>query len=369
MKTTKTLFGLFTLAAAFGIEVQAQMAPTNAIYDLAQDISQTANPSGVWSYGWKESTNGAFNLFTSPITTQFPEGLPLYGWGIGAVTPAVYWNPSTTASGTGDGGTTFPPRVVWVYAGTDLPQNFGVVRFTVANQRGGVYRLESAVKCYLDGTVSKDADYHVVLNGVEIFSHFLHPNSATGYTNNLTLSAGDTIDFMSGRGADGQQYGSGLKMQITLGTPLICSPHPAKATAVTVNGFVVGLSIIDGGCGYTNVPVVKITGGGGSGATAVATINDGIVTGVAITDAGFGYTNVPSVLIASPAFAPWLDISVSKVKVTEHLVLGFNYLLESSPDLDTWGPVGGQFTAAAELVTQEFDVGVTGRYFRLRQVP
>jgi hypothetical protein len=370
MNHPKIIFVLFTIAVGFGIQAQAQTPSTNAIYDLAQDISQTSNPNGVWSYGWKESTNGAFNLFTSPITTQFVEGIPLYGWGMGGVNPAIYWNPSTTASGTGDGGTPFPPRVVWVYAGNDMePENFGVIRFTVANQRGGVYQLQSAAKCYLDGTVSKDADYHVVLNGVEVFSQFLAPNSATGYTTNLSLAAGDTIDFMSGRGADGDVYGSGLKMQITLTTPSICSPHAAKATAVTVNGFVVGINISDEGCGYTNVPTVKISGGGGSGATAIATINNGAVTGVVITDAGLGYTNVPSVLIASPEFTPWLDICVSKVKVTEHLVLGLNYILESSPDLSTWTQVGGQFTAGSELITQEFDVEVTGRYFRLRQVP
>ena len=63
------------------------------------------------------------------------------------------------------------------------------------------------------------------------------------------------------------------------------------------------------------------------------------------------------------------DMSVSKVKVTQHVVLGKNYVLESCADLRSWVQVGTQFTAQDETLTQEFDCGMTGRYFRIRQVP
>ena len=74
-------------------------------------------------------------------------------------------------------------------------------------------------------------------------------------------------------------------------------------------------------------------------------------------------------LIASPPFVPSLSIAVSKVNVTLHVVLGKNYVLESSTNLTNWTQVGTQFTAEAELITQEFDVALTVRYFRIRQVP
>ena len=51
--------------------------------------------------------------------------------------------------------------------------------------------------------------------------------------------------------------------------------------------------------GYEGRPVVKITGGGGTGATAVANFNvaTGEVTGITITSAGSGYTSAPTVTI------------------------------------------------------------------------
>jgi len=54
-------------------------------------------------------------------------------------------------------------------------------------------------------------------------------------------------------------------------------------------------TVTAGGSGYTSAPSVSITGGGGSGATAVATISSGVVTGVIITNTGSGYTTTPTV--------------------------------------------------------------------------
>lgn len=151
--------------------------------------------------------------------------------------------------------------------------------------------------------------------------------------------------------------------------PQPCIPHGATATARVDNGYVVQLTLTDGGCGYTNPPLVVIQGGGGTGAAATAVISNGVVVQLALSGVGTGYTNAPKVLIASPPFLPWLSMAVSAVKVTQHVVLGKNYVLESSTDLSTWTPVGPQFTAQQEVITQEFEVDVTGRFFRIRQVP
>jgi hypothetical protein len=148
-----------------------------------------------------------------------------------------------------------------------------------------------------------------------------------------------------------------------------CSPHAAEATAQVVNKFVVGASITDSGCGYTNPPAVLIVNGGGSGATATATVENGVVTGINIINTGSGYTNLPDILIGSPPFVPTVSIAVSRVNVTQHVVLGFNYVLESSPDLINWTATGPQFTAQSEEITTEFVVNQTGQYFRIRQVP
>ena len=147
-----------------------------------------------------------------------------------------------------------------------------------------------------------------------------------------------------------------------------CSPHKATATAILYNGFLVDATITDGGCGYTNPPAVLIQGGGGSGAAATAVVSNGMVVKINITDAGAGYTSAPKIVIGSPPFVPTLSIAVSKVKVTQNVVLGRTYVLESSHDLVTWTATGPHFTAQEETLVNEFDVDVTGRYFRIRQV-
>lgn len=60
-------------------------------------------------------------------------------------------------------------------------------------------------------------------------------------------------------------------------------------------GGVSGVFVTNGGSGYTTAPTVTITGGGGTGATGVATITGGIVAGVTITNAGSGYTSLPTI--------------------------------------------------------------------------
>jgi len=137
--------------------------------------------------------------------------------------------------------------------------------------------------------------------------------------------------------------------------------------AQIINGFVVGATITDYGCGYTNAPLVLIAGGGGSNATA--TIQNGFVTGINIINPGSGYTNLPHILIGSPPFVPTLTINVSRVNVTQHVVLGLNYVLDSSSDLVNWTATAPPFTAQSEEITTEFVVNQPGQYFRIRQVP
>jgi hypothetical protein len=42
---------------------------------------------------------------------------------------------------------------------------------------------------------------------------------------------------------------------------------------------------------------------------------------------------------------------------------------EPAPDRETWTATGPQFTAESESIVSEFEVDVTGRFFRIRQVP
>ena len=65
---------------------------------------------------------------------------------------------------------------------------------------------------------------------------------------------------------------------------------------------VIGLNLTAAGSGYISAPSVTISGGGGSGATAVAnmgTTSSGSIATVNLTNAGSGYTTAPTVTFAS----------------------------------------------------------------------
>ena len=68
----------------------------------------------------------------------------------------------------------------------------------------------------------------------------------------------------------------------------------------TYGGGISGISLNRSGVGYTSAPTVTISGGGGSGATAVANmVNDGagglMVGSLTMTSRGTGYTSSPAV--------------------------------------------------------------------------
>jgi hypothetical protein len=68
---------------------------------------------------------------------------------------------------------------------------------------------------------------------------------------------------------------------------------PAIAYAITENGVVTGINVINGGSGYLAPPKINIVGDG-SGATAVATISGGVVDNIEVTNGGSGYWYLPN---------------------------------------------------------------------------
>ena len=60
---------------------------------------------------------------------------------------------------------------------------------------------------------------------------------------------------------------------------------------------VTAIAVDNGGVGYTVAPEVVISGGGGAGAIAHATVSGGAVATVVVDAGGTGYTSVPTVTI------------------------------------------------------------------------
>jgi FtsP/CotA-like multicopper oxidase with cupredoxin domain len=73
---------------------------------------------------------------------------------------------------------------------------------------------------------------------------------------------------------------------------------PTTNATATATGVVDGISLNTLGSGYTSVPTVNITGGGGTGASAYATVTGGVVTRITLTSGGSGYTSAPAVTIS-----------------------------------------------------------------------
>jgi len=128
--------------------------------------------------------------------------------------------------------------------------------------------------------------------------------------------------------------------------------YDATATATLVNDFVVGANITDGGYGYTNTPLVRFIGGGGSGAQAVAVVSNGLVVAVNVLDAGYGYTNAPLVVIEPPFIPnPVLGIAPMSFLSFSNLTVGGVYQLQQSTAW-YWSNQPVSFTATNALYTQ-----------------
>jgi autotransporter-associated beta strand protein len=71
------------------------------------------------------------------------------------------------------------------------------------------------------------------------------------------------------------------------------------STTTNTSGLNSSVALSAAGTGYIGSPVVTITGGGGNGASGIATINPatGVVTGVTITSPGTGYTSAPTITL------------------------------------------------------------------------
>jgi len=71
------------------------------------------------------------------------------------------------------------------------------------------------------------------------------------------------------------------------------------ATQIANDG-ITSIVLLNGGKDYTTAPTVTLTGGGGTGATAVAYVSNGSVTSLELTNPGSGYTSDPVVTFGGP---------------------------------------------------------------------
>jgi hypothetical protein len=123
----------------------------------------------------------------------------------------------------------------------------------------------------------------------------------------------------------------------------------ATASATLVPAPVASLALTNGGSGYTSPPAVAITGGGGTGATATATLATRSVASVAVTNGGSGYTTVPTVSFSGGGgTGATATVTLTNRKVTAITITngGSGYTTAPTVTISGGGGSGAKATAA-----------------------
>ena len=204
----------------------------SATFDISRDFSVASNPNGAWSYGWKTTLDGSFTLLTFAKTNIADNGVPHELWALNSFEqPAVLRNGTTNTAIVAGGQGNYPPGTVWFLPGYEgRVQNYGVIRCAVPMGAGGQYEVNTVVRPGFDGSIQGDTDFHVLKNGMELFGRQLAAGASASYSNTVLLTAGDTIDFAIGRGADNSYLGAVLKIEATLDLVSTNAPPPPGDT-------------------------------------------------------------------------------------------------------------------------------------------
>lgn len=216
--------GRYLAVGRRGMILQTRPALDTINFDLSRDFSVASNPNGVWSYGYERLLGTDFTLFTHPTIISQSNGAIVDVWNIDDTVPvpAVLHNESTETAHSNAGQATFPPGAVWFFPGASTNEGgagnlrFGVIRVTIPEGAGGNYTLRTVVQSPYNAAIAGDSDFHVLLDGSQIFRKSLSGTESTAFSDQLSLAPGDTIDFAIGRGADNRSRGSALRISASL---------------------------------------------------------------------------------------------------------------------------------------------------------
>ena len=149
--------------------------------------------------------------------------------------------------------------------------------------------------------------------------------AGAGYVAAPLVTVDDTAFVTTAPGAVRATVAASLKADGTVGLSVTCAGYGYSSaptitiSAPTASWALSGITVTCAGAGYIagNEPAVRLTGGGGTGATAAATVENGRVTDITLTSSGSGYTSAPSVTLDAPSVAVFyrkqIDLSVAGV--------------------------------------------------------
>jgi hypothetical protein len=190
-----------------------QMTFAQTQYDAAADFSPFKNPGGAWSYGWMPSGSQDFTLYANARTPfGFPEWTGDFSPDPGHPTtqPDVLLNNTVNAFTVSD--TTFQPHGLTCHPGPNNERS--VVRWT--SPVSGPIHLSAAFEGRAGTTTTDGSVYH---HGNLVFFA-----SVTGYaaasraslSTNLTMMAGDSLDFVVSYGSNGNYSSDTTQVDATI---------------------------------------------------------------------------------------------------------------------------------------------------------
>ena len=129
------------------------------------------------------------------------------------------------------------------------------------------------------------------------------------------------------------------------------SDQSPQLEAVLTPTIVGSVNVTIGGYGYTSPPTVTISGGGGSGALATATIVNGAVSEVAVTNNGTGYTSRPTLSFSGGGGSGAVGyVDLDRTSVASVNVISSGTHFTGTPALSFKGGGGAGATATANMV-------------------
>ena len=163
-------------------------------WDVTADFSATANPNGVWSYGYEVTPGGSFNLYNNHVTSW--AGWLIWNIGPGDPPPIVAKNMGGPLHGVKTGEISLHPGPSGQYS---------VARWT--SPITGTITISG----YFGAGDSGPMNYYVYQNGTKIFS-VLGTTSDGPFSLVVTANPGTTIDFVVG----GYYYGGNTPLHATI---------------------------------------------------------------------------------------------------------------------------------------------------------
>ena len=186
-----------TLMSFNDIPVDNSASSLASTFDAVADYSASQNPTGTWSYGW--STTLVSPLIVYPQSSLFYGYNEISSWddpgnlSLGAPCVAKNMTGNVVSRGT----VSWQPYQLSFHPGQT--GNFSHIRWT-APRSGTVSVTAGFIGIDVVGTTT---DVHVVYNGTAIFNDVINRyGDSRSFLTNLSVVAGDIIDFAVGYGTD-----------------------------------------------------------------------------------------------------------------------------------------------------------------------